>query len=123
MIKHNIVTNKPRRIHKREVKIHRDEASDIRRLLSLENLEGLSDSQMQRLGCKRDFRRLVFSVDFDDRSSLDWWLCSGTINYYDDVVFRRPFADYCESLDCTYKFDDMEIDTGEDVYIVKLVIV
>ena len=123
MIKHNIVTNKPRRIHEREVKIHKEEVSDIRRLLSIENLEEMSDEALKRLGCKKDFRRLIFGVEFDDRSSLDWWLCSGTHNYYDDVVFRQPFSDFYENLDCAYEFEDIEIDTGEDVYIVKLVIV
>ena len=61
----------------------------------------------------------IFGVEFDDGAKLDYRLCCGQNNYFDEVFFQYPSGKFID-LDPTFELDDIEVDTGPDVYIVKL---
>lgn len=120
MIKHIIDIDDVIKVHTKIVEISKKEVDEINRLLSYEDLESMSDEKKKRLGCKQDYSKYIFGIEFDDGTTLDWWLCSGTNNYYDNVVFTKPFTNTCVNLDCVCKLDDIEIEAGTDVYRVLL---
>ena len=121
MIQHKIEGCKNPVLHVEEVELNKEEVSRIRRLLSIENMEELSEEEKQELGCKEDDCEYIFVVEFDDGATLDWKLCSGTVNYFDDVLLKLPNFGW-QDLDCTFELDDIEIDAESDIYQVKLVI-
>ena len=99
--------------------IKRNELYRIRMLLDIQSIEGWEDEKLERLGIVKDSVETIISVAFEDGATLDWQLCCGTGNYYDNVVFQYPDGTYTD-LDCSFYLDDIEIDTGSTIYIVKL---
>ena len=121
MIKHKIERYSGKQIYKEEVHINKELAHRIKRCLAVDNIEDMTDEELEAWGYKRDSREGIFSVKFQNGSYLTWDLCSGTHNYYDDVTMFFPDKTFSE-LDCTYEFDDIEVDTDVATYIVKLVV-
>ena len=121
MIKHILVCNIEQVVHTEKVLIQKEDLERICRLLEIEDLSSCSEKELSKLNAKRDDYQGWLDVTFDDGSNLTWDLCSGGSNYYDNVVFTRNGDS--QTLDCTYKLDDIEIDAETDIYIVRLEIV
>ena len=116
MIKHIVDVKEKKRVHTKAISLTQKDFDRINRLLSYEDLESMSDEEKEKLECKQDSSEYVFGVEFDDGSSLDWWLCSGTNNYYDNVIFSQMFSDNFINLDCVFELDDIEVEAGNDIY-------
>ena len=54
-------------------------------------------------------------TSFDNGVKINYTLCCGDNNYYDAIVFQYPDG-IEEDLDCSYDFDDIEVDAGSDIY-------
>lgn len=121
MIKHKVTGFHRPMYHVAEIELGRDEVSEIQRLLSIRNMEEMTDEELEENNCAKDTCKYIFGVEFDDGAKLDWKLCSGTNNYFDDVLFQGANSGWTD-LDCTYELDNIEVDTGSDIYQVKLVI-
>lgn len=126
MIRHKIAEKEHKNIHTQIVNIDKKKAVRVKRCLEAENLEQMSDLELNAWGFEKDWSELIFAVDFDDGALVSWHLRSGTNNYYDDVVFWAPKDgkhdfDHVD-LDCSYELDDIEIETNNDIYLIKLVI-
>ena len=104
-----------------EIKIPAAEFERINKLLALESLERMSDSELVAAGAKTDAYEGVFFVDFADGSSLTFDLCSGTSNYYDNVVWTSADGRNELTLDCTYELNDIEFEYNNVQYFVRVV--
>ena len=95
----------------------------VNRMFDLPLLSEMTDAQLTNAGAKPYQIDGVFYVQFADGSSLTYDLCSGSENYFDDVVWvdANGFHDIC--LDCTYELADIEFEAFGNEYVVKLNIV
>jgi len=105
----------------REVKypISRKEVYRIRQLLNIQSFEDWDEEKLDKLGIVKESCEYVLGVAFDDGATLDYKLCCGEHNYYDEVLFQYPDGKYVD-FEPTYELDDIEIDAGSTIYIVRL---
>ena len=102
------------------VKMSAAEVDRINRLLDIVCLADLSDKELYEAGANTDQNEGVFAVDFDDGSRLTWDLCSGTSNYYDNVIWTNAEGNNSVNFDCEYELDDIEFEIDGNTYIVKI---
>ena len=119
MIQHKIKEEKKR--HEEEVVISKSNYLFVKRCLEVHSLEEMSDEELEAWGYKKNDCKLIFLTDFDDEATVIWKLCSGTTNYYDDVVLEYPNGK-SYTMECTFDLDDVLIETPTDIYYVKLII-
>lgn len=108
--------------HIATVHISSEEFDRVNRLLSIDSLEELTDSELMEQDANTNQNEGIFSVTFDDGSSLNYDLCSGSNNYWDDVVWIS--ADGCTdtTLDCTFELDDeIEFEFESETYVIKII--
>lgn len=107
--------------HEKTVVISADEFDRINRLLSIESLESMTESELLAVGANTHHCEGVLYVEFDDGSSLTYDLCSGTSNYFDDVVWTSADKSHDVVLDCEYELGDIEFEYEGAVYFVHVV--
>lgn len=108
--------------HIATVHISSAEFDRINRLLSISSLEELTDSQLIEQGANTNQNEGIFSVTFDDGSSLNYDLCSGSSNYWDDVVWTSADGRTDITLDCAFELDDeIEFEIESETYIIKII--
>lgn len=107
--------------HVATVRISSDELSGINRLLAIDSMEDMSDDELMKQGADTHHSEGIFCVTFDDGSSLNFDLCSGSTNYYDDVVWSSADGSVDITLDCEYELGDIEFDIVGETYIVKII--
>ena len=99
------------------------ELERINRLLEIESLEDLTDAELRKLGANTDVCEGIFHVDFDNGSSMNFDLCSGNHNYWDDVVWTSPDGKTDVVLDCEYELtDEIEVEIEKELYVVKILL-
>ena len=101
------------------VYVSKKEFDRINRLLAIESLEDMTDNELLEQGANTDVCEGLFYVEFDDGSIMNIDLCSGQHNYYDDVVWISADGKTEVILDCAYKLDDIEVEIGSKLYVVK----
>jgi len=106
--------------HIQTVSIPASEFDRVNRLLAIESLEDLSDEELgkRKAGMKR--AEGIYEVIFDDGSSLNFDLCSGSNNYWDDVVWTSPDGSTDIPLDCQYELGDIEFEVNSELYVVHV---
>ena len=107
--------------HTATVKLAKSDIGRIRRLLDIPSLSDLTDDELRQMGGFTDATEGVFFVQFDDGSTLNYDLCSGQENYYDDVVWTSPDGSRDVVLECAFELDDIEFDVDGEEYEVKIV--
>lgn len=107
--------------HIATVHILSDEFRRINRLLAIDSMEDISDDELIKQGANTYHNEGIFCVTFDDGSSLNFDLCSGSVNYWDDVVWTNADGSVDITLDCEYELDDIEVDIGGETYVVKII--
>lgn len=107
-------------VHQKTVRLTYDEVRRVNRLLAIPSLEEMTDEELRKKGANTDSCEGIFTVVFDDGSSLNFDLCSGQSNYYDDVVWTN--ANGCRDvvLECEYKLDDIEFEVDGEEYVVLI---
>ena len=88
------------------VKISRAEFDRINRLLAIESLEEMTDEELTNAGANTFHNEGIFYAKFNDGSSITYDLCSGSENYYDNVVFTDKDG-YEHVIDCDYVLDNV----------------
>lgn len=106
--------------HIATVHIPSDEFDRVNRLLSIDSLEDMADGELILQGANTNHNEGIFRVTFDDGSSLNFDLCSGTHNYWDDVVWTSSDGKTDVTLDCEYELDNIEVDIEGETYIVEI---
>lgn len=101
------------------VYVSKKEFDRINRLLAIESLEEMTDNELLEQGANTDVCEGLFYVEFGDGSVMNIDLCSGQHNYYDDVVWTSADGRRDVVLDCAYKLDDIEVEIGSKLYVVK----
>ena len=107
--------------HEEKVYISASEFDRINRLLSIESLEEMTDSELLEQGANTDYNEGIFYVKFDNGASMNFDLCSGQHNYWDDVVWTSADGTSDIVLDCEYSFGDIEVEIENELYIVKVI--
>ena len=107
--------------HKETVRITTNEFDRISRLLAIESLEDMSDSELLEQGANTNVCEGIFYVEFDNGSSMNFDLCSGNHNYWDDVVWTSADGNTDVVLDCAYELDDIEVEIENELYIVNII--
>lgn len=107
--------------HEETIRIPAKEFDRINKLLSIESLEEMTDGELIEQGANTDSCEGVFCVEFDNGTSLNFDLCSGGHNYWDDVVWTSADGKRDVVLDCEYELDDIEVEIDSELYIVKVV--
>ena len=108
-------------LHTAVFKMSTDEFDRVNRLLAIPSLSEMSDEQLLDAGANTDWSEGVLFVEFDDGSTLNFDLCSGQENYFDDVIWTSPDGTQDVLLECMFELDDIEFEApnGEE-YAVKL---
>lgn len=107
-------------IYKEAIRIPTKQIERVNRLLDIESLEEMTDQQLLDVGANTDQCEGIFCVTFDDGSSLNYDLCSGQTNYYDDVVWTSSDGSRDVVLECSFELDDIEFDVDGVRYIVTI---
>lgn len=108
-------------IHEEIVRIPASEFERINRLLLIESLEEMTDSELIEQGANTDCCEGIFHVKFDNGSSLNFDLCSGQHNYWDDVVWTSADGARDVVFDCEYELSDIEAEIEGELYIVRVI--
>ena len=119
MIKHRLEDKNGPIYHEVKYPISKRELQRVRLLLDFKSFEIFTDEELEKFGIVKDSAEYIFGVSFNDGATLDWKLCSGSSNYFDEVTFQYPDGRTAD-LDPTFELDDIEIDAGTDIYVVKL---
>lgn len=107
--------------HKETVHISASEFDRINRLLAIMSLEDMTDSELLEQGANTNVCEGIFYVEFDNGSCMNFDLCSGTHNYWDDVVWTSADGKQDVVLDCEYELGDIEVEIKNELYIVNIV--
>lgn len=107
--------------HETTITIPTDMFDRINRLLAIDSLEGMTNEELLQQGANTDYCEGIFHVEFDNGASMNFDLCSGQHNYWDDVVWTNPEGNRDVVLDCEYELDDIEVEIENELYIVKVV--
>ena len=107
--------------HKEIVHISASEFDRINRLLAIPSLEEMTDEELKQIGATTDGCEGIFRVEFDDGSSLNFDLCSGQHNYWDDVVWTSSSGNRDIVFDCEYELDDIELEVDGEWYFVEII--
>lgn len=107
--------------HEETIRIPVKEFDRINRLLAIESLEEMTDTELIEQGLNTDYCEGIFHVEFDNGASINFDLCSGKHNYWDDVVWTSADKKTDIVLDCEYELDDIEVEIESELYIVKII--
>jgi hypothetical protein len=107
--------------HEEIIRIPASEFDRINRLLAIKSLEEMTDDELIKQGANTDCCEGIFRVEFDNGASLNFDLCSGKHNYWDDVVWTSTDEKRDVVLDCEYELDDIEVEIESELYIVKII--
>ena len=108
-------------VHEEIVRIPTSEFDRINRLLAIESLEDMMDSELLAQGANTDVCEGVFHVEFDNGASLNFDLCSGQHNYWDDIVWTSADGKHDVVFDCDYELGDIEVEIDSEIYVVKII--
>lgn len=90
----------------------------VNRLLSIQSLENMRDSELIAQRANTYHCEGIFHAVFDDGSLINFDLCSDNINYWDDVVWTSPDGRMDVMLECEYELGDIEFEFGSETYVV-----
>ena len=93
----------------------------VNRLLAIPSLEDMTDGELLEAGANTHQNEGIFRVTFEDGSSLNFDLCSGASNYWDDVVWTSADGKRDTTLDCDFELGDIEFEEGGNLYTVHVV--
>jgi hypothetical protein len=107
--------------HKAVVSLPKDEFARINRLLSIHSLEGLSAKELEEIGAAKNAGEGIFCAKFDNGSVLNFDLCSGSNNYWDDVVWKSADETTDITFDCEYELtESIEFEVNGELYVVTI---
>lgn len=94
-----------------------------RLLIDIYDLNEMTDKELDEYGADKNTRDEIFTAHFDDGSYLTFDLCSGEINYYDDVVWHsadeKTVCVYDPNFELSEESEYRPNDT--DAYIVRII--
>ena len=111
----------PSKKFEEKIVIRAKEYDRINQLLAINSLEDMADDELLKAGANTHSNEGIFFVQFNDGSSLNFDLCSGTTNYWDDVVWTSADGNRDIILNCEYKLGDIEFEVDDALYTVRVV--
>ena len=107
--------------HEETIRLASSEFDRINKLLAIKSLEEMTDEELIKYGANTDYCEGIFRVEFDNGASINFDLCSGKHNYWDDVVWTSADGKRDVVLDCEYELDDIEVEIESELYIVNVI--
>ena len=107
--------------HEKTITISKSEFDRINRLLAIDSLDDMTDSELLAQGANTDVHEGLFYIKFDNGATMTIDLCSGQHNYFDDIVCTSPDGKEDIVLDCNYELDAIEVEIESELYIVKII--
>ena len=94
----------------------------INRLLALPYFDEMTDEEMRKAGAHPHRCEGIFAVTFMDGSQFSYDLCSGSENYFDDMLFFNKFGEPY-SVECDFELDKQILitDNGNE-YIINIIL-
>ena len=93
----------------------------IYRLLEIDSFENLSDKDMREYGVSEHSCEGIWRATFEDGSIMNFDLCSGGNNYWDDITWSNPNGDVDDMIEPDYVFGDVEYTaSNKNTYIVHI---
>ena len=102
------------------VKMKRSEFDRVNRLLEIPSLEEMTDEELRKAGANTRSCEGIFLVQFQDGSFLNYDLCSGSVNYFDNVVWTSPDGCTDTLFESDFCLDDIEVEIYGNAYIVHI---
>jgi hypothetical protein len=97
----------------------KEEFDHINKLLSIRSFDDLTEDEMARMGAKRDDFQGIFWIKFPDGAEMTYDLCSGSNNYFDDIVLTLGNNEYVP--ECDFELGtDIEVVAWNCYYAVHL---
>lgn len=93
----------------------------VNRLLQIDSLEDMTDDELSKQGAGVHQCEGIYYVTFDDGSTINFDLCSGSENYWDDVTWTNSEDTQCVFVEPEFEIGDIEVDINDNTYIVKVV--
>lgn len=107
--------------HEETVNISAIQFDRINRLLAIESLEDMTDNELLEQGANTDVHEGIFYVEFDNGATMNFDLCSGNHNYWDDIVWTSPDGKTDVVIDCDYELGDIEVEIDLELYVVNII--
>lgn len=107
--------------HVETVRIPASKYNRVNRLLEIQSLEDMTDDELLEQGANTNVCEHVFYVEFDNGAQMRFYLCSGSHNYYDDVMWSSADGKRDVVLDCEYELDDIEVEIEDELYCVNII--
>lgn len=94
----------------------------INKLLALPYFDEMTNDEMKDAGAEDGAYEGIFGVKFEDGTSFSYDLCSGSSNYYDNMVFYDKEG-YESVFDCDYELGKtIEFDHNGNFYVINIVL-
>lgn len=107
--------------HVAVVKMFTDDFERINRLLQIDDMEFMTDEELDFIGATKNYNERVYVALFDDWSNIIFNLCSGTNNYYDDVVWFNKEWNRSVCFDCEFELlESNEYVIDGETYVVQI---
>lgn len=109
---------------KHEVIVHIPSAeyTRVNHLLAIDSFNNMSERELAAQGVTMGHNEGIYLAKFDNGASINFDLCSGPNNYWDDKVWTSPDGSRDVILDCAFELSDVEVEIESEQYIVKIVI-
>lgn len=109
--------------HKATVCLPKEEFSRINRLLAIQSLEEMTSKELLEQKANTCSCEGIFCAKFDNGSVLNFDLCSGTHNYWDDVTWKSADEATEITFDCDYELSDsIEFEADGELYIISIIL-
>lgn len=105
-------------VYTEDFKIAKDELSRLQALLDIDDLTEVDEEKLDQLQGKQDDFIPLLSTTFKDGSVLTLDICSGSQNYYDNLVIQTAGGEYAP--DCTFEVGGRtEVEVGDNTYVIN----
>ena len=108
-------------IHKARVELRKDLIDRVNRFLGVKYFNEMTEREKIAIIVEAESRETIFSVEFDDGSCLNAYLCSGKNKYWGDVIWTSHDGKTDIMLYPVVTIDGIESTINGEEYVVEIV--
>lgn len=98
----------------------------VNKLLAIQSLSEMTDHELMAAGANTHHCEGIFEAAFEDGSRVTWDLCSGSENYFDDIVWHNGSeGNDTEDItfECSFELSDFSFGVHDNSYDVHIELV
>jgi hypothetical protein len=103
------------------VQIKKPTYDKVNQLLDICSFSDMTDYEFESSGVRRNTCEGIYLVKFKDGSQLNYDLCSGSENYYDEIVWSKDNRDAW--FEPTFDLADMDFGVDDNEYVVHIEVI